>query len=78
MKRLFNVVLLFILTLGVCPACATTYTGVEPVGSYDIKGISGFQVQSLDGGESKEVIVYTASMVYAFNSRLIASLVLPG
>ena len=67
MKILFNVVF-FILALGVYQACAATYTGVQPVGDYSINGIAGFQVQNLGGDQPKDVIVYTASIVYAFNS----------
>ncbi len=67
MKRLGKVLFL-ILALCAYQAGAATYTGVVPLGSYGINGIAGFQVQDLDGGPSKEVVAYSQSRVYVFNS----------
>ena len=47
---------------------AATYSGVEPIGEYNINDLVGVQVQDLNGDQSIEIVAYTDSMIYVFNS----------
>jgi hypothetical protein len=67
MKNSSNVAFL-ILTLFINQVCAATYSGVEPMGEYSINDLIGVQVQDLDSDQSKEIVAYTGSMIYVFNS----------
>jgi hypothetical protein len=67
MKNSSNIAFL-ILTLLIYQAGGATYSGVEPIGEYSISDLVGVQVQDLNGDHFKEVIAYTGSMVYVFNS----------
>ncbi|MFZ2455250.1 MAG: hypothetical protein WAX07_02085 [Candidatus Altiarchaeia archaeon] len=66
----FPGIALLILALCVNQASAATYSGVEPIGEYGINDIVGIQAQDLDYDNSKEIIVYTRSMVYVFSSGI--------
>lgn len=61
-------VIFLILALGFWQACAAADTGVDLAGDYGVNGIAGIQVQNLGGGQSKDVVAYSKSRVYAFNS----------
>lgn len=61
-------VTLLILALCINHALAATYSGVEPIGEYTINELSGVLTSDLDKDGLKEVVAYTRSMVYVFNS----------
>jgi hypothetical protein len=68
MKNTSNIAFL-ILALFINQVCAATYSGVEPIGEYDINDLVGVLVQDLDSDNSKETVAYTGSMLYVFNSN---------
>ena len=67
MKNIPSIAFL-ILTLFITQVYAATYSGVEPIGEYNINDLVGVQVQDLNGDQSNEIVAYTDSMIYVFNS----------
>jgi hypothetical protein len=63
-----SIIAFLILSLFINSVFAATYSGVEPIGEYSISDLAGIQVQDLNSDQSKEIVAYTSSMIYVFNS----------
>jgi len=66
-----NTLYLALLTLALCInyAAAATYSGVEPAGEYLINDLRGVFTSDLDMDGLEEIVAYTNSMIYVFNSN---------
>lgn len=68
MKNIPIIAFLILTLFSIDQTWAATYSGVEPVGEYSINDLVGVQLQDLNGDQAMEVVAWTGSMIYVFNS----------